>query len=151
VAQGASLLGKKFAVINCGSRGRWRSLVAHLHDTQGVTGSSPVRPTIANPLELSMNPTLCAPTKDSDLLFGRGFCQFVRFQGSHPGPCGSMECDSLTIGLPSQELNIRLGEEVCAPWEVAARNNGVSAKSAEIDLTNAGRAEDRKLKWSESL
>ena len=26
--------------------GRWRSLVAHLHDTQGVTGSSPVRPTI---------------------------------------------------------------------------------------------------------
>ena len=27
------------------ARGRWRSLVAHLHDTQGVTGSSPVRPT----------------------------------------------------------------------------------------------------------
>jgi hypothetical protein len=27
------------------SSGRWRSLVAHLHDTQGVTGSSPVRPT----------------------------------------------------------------------------------------------------------
>ena len=26
-------------------KGRWRSLVAHLHDTQGVTGSSPVRPT----------------------------------------------------------------------------------------------------------
>ena len=27
-------------------RGRWRSLVAHLHDTQGVAGSSPARPTI---------------------------------------------------------------------------------------------------------
>src|SRR5664280_844971 len=26
-------------------RGRWRSLVAHLHDTQGVAGSSPARPT----------------------------------------------------------------------------------------------------------
>jgi hypothetical protein len=27
-------------------RGRWRSLVAHLHDTQGVAGSSPARPTV---------------------------------------------------------------------------------------------------------
>jgi hypothetical protein len=30
-------------------RGRWRSLVAHLHDTQGVAGSSPARPTNENP------------------------------------------------------------------------------------------------------
>ncbi len=33
-------------VLACSFEGRWRSLVAHLHDTQGVTGSSPVRPTI---------------------------------------------------------------------------------------------------------
>jgi hypothetical protein len=37
------------------SRGRWRSLVARLHDTQEVTSSSLVRPTLAepvNPLDL---------------------------------------------------------------------------------------------------
>jgi hypothetical protein len=39
-------------------RGRWRSLVAHLHDTQGVAGSSPARPTnkIPTPKSRRQNP-----------------------------------------------------------------------------------------------
>ena len=38
-------LGRIGPVVGSSRTGRWRSLVAHLHDTQGVTGSSPVRPT----------------------------------------------------------------------------------------------------------